>query len=635
MDQRMPLRSLTQLGQELAGTVTLDTAVDLVARVLNGVLEPDRMLIVLPDSESQVPFVAYSSNYAKPRPDDPLIELVIRRGPRVLAPPSPEQLRTLWGPSAEPVGAWMGAPILVGGNPVGAVSITANRPRSFEPWHHDFLLAATTQLGIALENSRLLRLLSLGKLEWEQTVDALSQAFCLVDRDERIRRANRAFAALMSEPLTRLAGRPWRDVLPGEWSATVEDVLEDPVPGRPHEVRLRGGVFTVAAYRLAAPGGTTLLVFEDQTERRRLQEQLIQSEKMSAVGQLIAGVAHDLNNPLASVVGFADFLIEAGQAPPHLRDPLETIRNEAERAAKIVRSLLTFARKHEGERRPQPIGPILDATLLLLQNELTVSRVSAHLTAAPDLPPVAVDANQLQQVFVNVIHNAVQAIAASGIGDTIEIRAGRAGDRVSVTVSDNGPGVPPEIAGRVFEPFFTTKAEGEGTGLGLSICQGIIREHGGSIVHESPEGGGAVFQIELPACAAPVPPEPRRVEPTRTLRILVVDDEPTILHYMQATLEAWGHLVQVAEDGTTALDAVGAQPFDLIITDLRMPALGGREFYDVLCDQYPAVARSVVFATGDTVRGDTLAFLEAHGRPYLRKPFTLAELRAILTASAD
>ena len=179
---------------------------------------------------------------------------------------------------------------------------------------------------------------------------------------------------------------------------------------------------------------------------------------------------------------------------------------------------------------------------------------------------------------------------------------------------------------------FTTKAEGEGTGLGLSISQGIVKEHGGRIMLSSEEGRGSTFTVQLPLStrAAAPPPTTGTRAPTRRLRVLVVDDEPHILHYMRATLEAWGHIPLVASNGEEALVRATQEQFDLIISDLRMPRLGGREFYEQLLIQNPAMAARLVFSTGDTVRGDTLTFLETLDRPYLHKPFSLAELRTLL-----
>jgi two-component system NtrC family sensor kinase len=188
------------------------------------------------------------------------------------------------------------------------------------------------------------------------------------------------------------------------------------------------------------------------------------------------------------------------------------------------------------------------------------------------------------------------------------------------------------LATQVFEPFFTTKPEGEGTGLGLSISQGIVREHGGRILLATEEDRGSTFTVQLPLATRPPAPPPDASEgtPPRRLRVLVVDDEPHILHYMRATLEAWGHVPVVAADGIDGLASIENDDFDLVISDLRMPRLGGREFYDEVTRRHPAMASRMVFATGDTVRGDTLAFLETLDRPYLHKPFSLAELRTLL-----
>jgi two-component system NtrC family sensor kinase len=310
------------------------------------------------------------------------------------------------------------------------------------------------------------------------------------------------------------------------------------------------------------------------------------------------------------------------------------IRQEAERAASIVRNLLTFARKQEAERWPQHVPPLLESTLALLRNQLMALKVEATLDVEPNLPEVELNPNQITQVFLNLVNNAAQAIAGARRpdGGRVWVTARKWLDGVAVSVADDGPGIPDELQQRVFEPFFTTKTEGEGTGLGLSICQGIVKEHGGRITLETTPGGGATFTVELPGgvhatAAAPVP---TAVAPGKPLRILVVDDEPHILHYMQATLESWGHKVEVANDGSQALKRALTHPFDVIICDLRMPRLGGREMFQNLVQMHPAVANRIIFATGDTVRGDTLQFLEGLGRPYLHKPFTLAELRHVL-----
>src|SRR3989454_811913 len=562
------------------------------------------------------------------------------RGPAPRPTPSPASRR--WrrnspGRSARRrwPGSWIGAPLVAGGRTMGAVSLGSDRPGALGKAELMLVSTVLAEAAIALENARLVELLSSAKREWEKTVDAISQAICIVDAHGTVRRANRVFAELIQVPVTAIPGRPWLGLVPPAWADPVARAIAEAAPTSV-EIRFGERILLLAMIPMAEPG-SAVLVFEDQTERRRLQEQLIQSEKMSAIGQLIAGVAHDLNNPLASVGGFSDFLVEAGEVPSSRAEPLQVIRQEAERAANIVKNLLSFARSQEGARKLQHIKPILESTLELLRNQLMAHKVEATLEVEAGLPEVEVNGNQIKQVFVNVINNASQAVASDAASGRIWIAARRARDGIAVSVTDSGLGMTEEIAARVFEPFFTTKGEGEGTGLGLSICQGIVKEHGGRISLITKPGAGATFTVELPV-GAPAPrveAEPAPAATGRALHILVVDDEPHILHYMRATLESWGHTVEVASDGAYALERALAEAFDVIICNLRMPHLSGRDMYAKLARQDPRAAERIIFATGDTVRGDTLQFLETLGRPYLHKPFTLAELRNALGHAAQ
>jgi len=636
-DAAKMLARLTELSQALAGAFQPATAVALLARALSELLGPDRLAVMLLDSAANRLIVAHDTAPVPASTDDPLLQLALRRGPLLLRRDVAREARSLGAAVADDAaGSWIGAPLMTGGRPTGAVSIIARHPGAFDPSDLLITQAAVAQATIALENARLLSLLSGAKRSWEQTVDAITPAVCIIDAAGVIRRANRVFASLIGLPVTGIPGRTWVSVLPPGWAEAVGRAVTDRTAvSAPVELRAGERALLFTLLPLPEPDAA-VLVFEDQTDKRRLQDQLIQSEKMSAIGQLIAGVAHDLNNPLASVVGLSDFLAETGEVPAALVEPLQVIRQEAERAATIVRNLLSFARSQEGGRKVQPIRPVLESTLALLRHQLMAHDVEATLDVADGLPELEINGNQIKQVFVNLINNAVQAIAATGRPGEIAVTARAWLDGVAVSVSDNGPGVPEEIAHRVFEPFFTTKGEGQGTGLGLSICQGIVKEHGGRIALDVRPGTGAAFTVELPGAAA----EARAaatVEPSRDarpLRILVVDDEPHILYYMRSTLESWGHAVEVASDGTYALERLLAVPFDAIICDLRMPHLGGREMYQRLTERDPATARRVIFATGDTVRGDTLQFLEGLGRTYLKKPFTLDELRQALSQLA-
>ena len=629
------LDRLTAISAELSSAFRPNTVVDVMSRAFEESLQPSRFSVVLLDLESNHLTVVHDQSPTPTRTDDPLLQLALRKGPLVLPRNVAAEAAKAGSPGVDDAPAsWIGAPLLAVGRAIGAVSLGSDHPQAFGESELAFVRVVCAKAAIALANARLVELLSVGKREWELTADSISQAICIVDGQGIVRRANRVFADLIQVPVTALPGRAWLSLVPPAWADVVARVLEAPGAAA---VEIRSGehVFAVSATRMAgADIGTAVLLFEDTTDRHRLQDQLIQSEKMSAMGQLIAGVAHDLNNPLASVVGFSDFLAEAGEIPAALVEPLQVIRQEAERAATIVRNLLSFARKQEGERQTQSIRPLLESTLALLRNQLMALKVEATLEIEPGIPAIAVNANQIKQVFVNLIVNAAQAIAATkrpGVGH-IWITARRWLDGASVSIADDGPGIAEELAQRVFEPFFTTKPEGQGTGLGLSISHGIVKEHGGRITLDSALHQGATFTVELPGSGA-VRTGDGQAAPSVVgdqLRVLVVDDEPHILHYMRVTLEAWGHSVEVASDGGDAVERARAQPFDVIVCDLRMPRLGGREMYEKLAEEHPRIAERVIFATGDTVRGDTLHFLESLGRPFLHKPFTLAELRTVL-----
>ncbi len=560
-----------------------------------------------------------SGDIGHPRLEGLLTE-VLRTGQPVIRP--------------EPEGTSIGVPLLGKRSLLGSISVAFDRATDSNDLHRLVGMAAVA--AVALEAARVAEVLDQSRQRWEEAIDAVSLALCLLDRGGRIERVNRSFTELLSLTPITAAGRPWQAVVPPEWREGVAAALA--APGKEEvELRLGDHSFAVTAFRtsLGDPGRLVLL-FENTTDRRLLQERLIQSGKLSAIGQLIAGVAHDLNNPLTSVVGFADFLAESTEVPPRIREPLRVIQQEAERASNIVKNLLSFARRQE-TRQSAGIQPILEATIALFRNQLSGDQITVELELSPDLPPLDLNPNQIQQVFVNLIQNAAQAIRSTGRPGTIRLTSRRWMDGITVEISDNGPGMHPDHAAQAFEPFFTTKPEGQGTGLGLSISQGIVKEHGGRITLTTSHGHGCTFTVELPGRVR-APAEPLiapTAASTRPLSVLVLDDEPHILHYIRSTLEAWGHTVVTASDGHSGLERAIAEPFDLIISDLRMPRLGGREFYEALQSKAPAIAKRVAFSTGDTVRGDTLDFLEASGRPCLQKPFSLAELRSLLREAAQ
>jgi len=613
---RSVLAELTRFGGALTGALLRETVADCTLECVERIFTPQKSCVALTVEGTPALTIAAFRGTESPAADDPFLAEVLHE----------RQLVRHAGP------ARVGVPLVAAGHTLGVLAVWG-AGEEFDEVAEPVLSAVAAQASIALQNTRLITILATGKDEWEQLVDAIRPGIAVVDDAGAVRRANRAFADLVGTPVTAVTGRPWLTLLPPAWADVVGRALADPGGGG-GEIRADKRVFVVRAHRMAKDPAAAVLVIDDVTETRRLQDQLIQSEKLSAIGQLIAGVAHELNNPLASVLGFADFLAEAGDLPSNLVEPVRVVQQEAQRAAGIVKNLLTFARRQDQDRRRLDIGPVLQRTLALLRNELIGLKVEPRLHIEPNLPPVNGSPNQLQQVFVNLINNAAQAIAAAGRPGTVEIRAHPWLDGVAIEVVDDGPGIPEELHQRIFEPFFTTKQTGEGTGLGLSICQGIIREHGGRLSVRSAPGQGATFTIELPAShEVPAEAAPAPGAAGTAARVLVIDDEPHILYYMRATLEAWGHKVETAADGVEGLEQALAGSFDLIVTDVRMPRLSGREFYEKLNAERPDIAARVVFATGDTVRDDTMAFLARTGRRCLNKPFKLAELRSTLAAA--
>jgi signal transduction histidine kinase len=369
---------------------------------------------------------------------------------------------------------------------------------------------------------------------------------------------------------------------------------------------------------------------EDQT--RDLYHQLLQAEKMAALGQTISGVAHELNNPLATILTWAERLSQR-PADESLRRGLNAILSESERAAKIVRNLLTFARKRHTTRTMVDLNQVVRETLALRAYEQRVTNISVIDALAAGLPQVFADAHQIQQVLLNLVINAEQAMLSAQGRGALVVRTWHNAERdvVLLEVNDDGPGVPEDVRAKIFDPFFTTKEVGKGTGLGLTVAYAIVQEHGGRIWLESPPGVGASFFVELPTSDAVVRPAsttPAQIREVTTpgATVLVVEDEPALAAAVAEGLTDAGFLVDQAGDGEEALARVRDREYDVIVCDLKMPRVDGMQFYRAIAATRPTLATRVIFVTGDVAGTDAERFLEDTGCRWLAKPFRLNDL---------
>ncbi len=371
---------------------------------------------------------------------------------------------------------------------------------------------------------------------------------------------------------------------------------------------------------------------------RSTQNQLIQSEKLVSLGQLVSSIAHEINNPLTPILGYSQMLITQNDMEDDKRLRfLEIINQSADKVKNIVENLLSFARKDKPSRDYSDVNQILSQAVEFREYQLRLENINIEMTLDPELPLTMVDSNQLQQVFTNIILNADQAMTNSkNGGGTLEILSRRApSDKIEIVFADNGPGMDTEVQLKIFDPFFTTKPTGIGTGLGLSVSYGIVKEHGGDIIVESKEGVGTSFTVVIPILTykdyiteeefkqkAPKP----TYYATKGDKVLIVEDEELVVTLMKGILEADGYSVALADNGENALKLIEQGDFRFIVCDIKMPQMNGKEFFGRVKSKNDDLAGRIVFITGDP-SAETLRFIEETGNKYLAKPFKIEDFK--------
>jgi two-component system NtrC family sensor kinase len=492
----------------------------------------------------------------------------------------------------------LAVPMFAGDTLLGVLSIGSAIPERFSEEDERLLGIIANQTAVGVQNARLHVSLESGKQEWEAAFDAIGDPIAVFDAQGRLLRGNAALASYAGRAVTALRGLTCDDL--GLCGGVFPECAVGRAAGAAcvHAQVTRPGerIFSVTTCPVAdaADGAAIVQIAKDVTldilNARRMQQmsdeivatnnrllatverlkstqaQLLQAEKLSAIGQLVAGVAHELNNPLTSVIGYAQLLQEeateaAAADPPRVPDglahDLRRVAEESERAARIVRNLLAFARRQSAARAEQDVPELIARVIALRSYQLRLNSIQLETAFSPALPPVLGDAGQLQQALLNLLLNAEQAMHARAVRRvTVGARYVAAAHAVEMFIVDSGHGIPEENLRRIFDPFFTTREVGEGTGLGLSICYGIVRDHGGQICAESRPGHGARFRILLPARGQDDP-----------LRVLVAHRDQTERDYLSAALTGWGHEVVAVDTAAEARARLAAGGLDVAFID--------------------------------------------------------------------
>ena len=532
------------------------------------------------------------------------------------------------------------APLQAQGIAMGALAVADRQGGPLSAEDRWLFSTVATNASVVLANSRLYELVRRSEAEWETAFNALAEGIAVVGPTGAVLRANRALAGLAGLPESELVGRNFGemilgqpDALAGLIKAAYRGERTAPLVVRPEDSH-RVLRLTAAPLASVEPGSVVILI-EDVTEQRLLEAQIIQSDKMASIGQLVSGVAHELNNPLTSIAGLAELLLERPPHPELPREHLRVIHDQAERAGRIVRNLLTFARKGVPEKTAVDLREVVARTSLLITYELQLHGIELDTDLSPDATVVEGDRYELQQVLLNLVTNAVQAV--SGLAEEhprrITLSTSQTDDGKAVLqVRDTGPGVPSHLVPYLFTPFFTTKAAGEGTGLGLSLSYGLVKAHGGVLEYEAPPHGGAEFRVTLPLFQSEIS-EPVDWEPhvangrTAERRILVVDEDPTVHRLLTALFTPEGHAVEAVRTGEQGLRLARERDYDLIIADVHAATGAAELFADALLEAFPgASSRLVVVCSGEEELPGPLAQQPVHR---VRKPFNLRDLKTV------
>ena len=527
-----------------------------------------------------------------------------------------------------------------------------NHPRVWSPVEQEALRAAASTLGGAIKRERAEAAIRASEAHYRRLVETSPYTVWALDVEGRLTELNRAGEELLGRRAGELLGHPFHELFAPEDLLPAETEFRRILEGEAETVEVDLRVLRpsgekrdihLAARAIHSEGTLEGIhgIARDVTEERVRDEQLRRAERLASLGTLIGGVAHELNNPLTSIRGLVQLLLDEERSSDEA-ELLRTVVREAERSARIVNNLRRLTRRSRDPAEsmaPVDLNDVVRHVLRVRRYPLQTHNIEVSIDLADPLPPVTADAGQLEQVLLNLMTNAEQALDTVDRDRRIVVRTKASRQGVTLSLYDNGPGIPPEHLDRLFDPFFTTKDPDEGTGLGLSLVHTIVTGHGGQIDVQSEVDRGTLFQVHLPVFRGSDggggTKAPRSdgtdaavAAPQRPLRILAVDDEPGIREFLGRLLTREGHQVVLASDGAEALRAVEAaeEPFDLILSDLRMPGVGGEELFRSLREKAPEYEGHVVFMSGDITTREVGRIMGETRAPMVRKPFDISEI---------
>jgi PAS domain S-box-containing protein len=504
---------------------------------------------------------------------------------------------------------------------------------------------STLSIGIAVafilttSGFRYLRPIHIRPIAEQTTIDSLADAAIAIDTQICVVYMNKAAEKLTGCTLAEAYKRPLKELLLS-WPKQIMDIVQHVSIPDIKQIRVeRNGShwYEIALSPIHDSVGNFMgqvLLIRNITGRVKAEEEKQEMERkaqlasrLSTVGQMAAGICHEINNPLTAVVGYSD-LLTTQDLPEDIKVDLERIRDGGRRVANIVRQLLAFARDTKPVRATVDINDIVSSTLRLREYELEVANIKVLTKLASGLPGIVADAGQLQQVFMNIILNAEAEMKLAHGRGTLVVETECVDDTIMISFKDDGGGIPKENINRIFDPFFTTRRIGEGTGLGLSVCHGIIEEHNGKIYARSQQGKGATFIVELPITIETKPTEMPSVarQEFRQVRahksdILVIDDETSVLQFVERLLTDKGHHVDVVDNAKDAIEFFSSKSYDLILMDVLMPDMSGVELYKKFQQMDKSARSRVLFMTGDVLGTTNRAVITQTRAHCIEKPF--------------